>query len=145
LDESVNNARGNLKAALQRRLDLAPNLVETVKGYAAHERETLEAVAKARQQAITAGNIDQRLAAEQGLSSAMSRLLVVVERYPDLKASHGFRQLQDQLEVTQRVQKYNTAVRGFPTVILASLLGYQPKENFSAASEAQQAPKVQLK
>jgi LemA protein len=157
LDESINNARGNLEADLQRRLDLIPNLVETVKGYAGHERETLEAVTKARQQVTSAGNLDQRLNAEQGLSSALSRLMVVVERYPDLKASQGFRQLQDQLEGTenrikvsrrdfnQRVQEFNTVVRGFPTVILARLLGYQPKEAFTAAPEAQQAPKVQFK
>ncbi len=157
LDEGVNNARANLEADLQRRMDLIPNLVETVKGYAGHERETLENVIKARQQVAAAGDLDQRLAAEQGLSGALSRLMVVVERYPDLKASQNFRQLQDQLEGTenrikvsrrdfnQRVQDYNTAIRGFPTLILARLLGYQPKLGFTAAPEAQQAPKVQFK
>ncbi len=157
LDEGVNTARANLDADLQRRLDLIPNLVETVKGYAGHERETLEAVTKARQQVTAAPTQAQKLEANQELTGALSRLLVVVERYPDLKANQNFRALQDQLEGTEnrikvsrrdynlKVQDYNTTIRSFPTVLLAGLMGHQPKQAFAAAAEAQQAPKVQFK
>jgi LemA protein len=156
LDESVNKARSDIEVTLQRRLDLIPNLVNTVKGYAAHERETLEAVVKARQQVVSAGDLAAKLKANQELSGALSRLLVVVERYPDLKASANFRDLQAQLEGTenriavartrfnQAVLSYNTAIRRFPTLILARLLGYAPKQGFAGAPEAQKAPKVKF-
>jgi LemA protein len=154
LDETVNKAQADVEVTLQRRLDLIPNLVETVRGYAAHERDTLEAVTKARQQVAQAPNLDAKLQANQALTSALGRLLVVVERYPDLKANQGFRQLQDQLEGTENriavartrynnaVLEYNRTVRGFPTLILARLLGYQPRPVWQAAPEAQKAPKV---
>ena len=156
LDEAVVKARSNVEVTLQRRLDLIPNLVETVKGYASHERETLEAVTKARQQAAGAPNLPQKLAANQELTSALGRLMVVVERYPDLKASANFRSLQDQLEGTenriavarnrynQAVQEYNTAIRSFPAVILARILGFESKEAFTAQAGAHQAPKVKF-
>jgi LemA protein len=156
LDEQVNQAKSNIEVTLQRRLDLIPNLVETVKGYASHERETLEGVTKARQQVAAAPTLEGKLMANQGLTSALGRLMVVVERYPDLKASQNFRALQDQLEGTenriavartrynQAILAYNTAIRRFPTLILARLLGYTPKQGFAATAEAQQAPKVKF-
>ena len=156
LDEAVKQAQDNINADLQRRLDLIPNLVATVKGYAAHERETLEAVIKARSRATGAVNLPEKLAANQALTSALSRLLLVVERYPQLKADRNFRALQDQLEGTenrinvsrkrynQAVKEYNTAIRRFPTVIIARLLGFTPKQGFQAAAEAKTAPKVKF-
>ena len=156
LDEAVNKAQADVEVTLQRRLDLIPNLVETVRGYAAHERDTLEAVTKARQQVAAAPGLAEKLRADQALTGALGRLLVVVERYPDLKASQNFRALQDQLEGTENrigvarsryntaVQDYNRAVRSFPTVILARLMGYQPRPVWQAAPEAQSAPKVQF-
>ncbi len=156
LDEAVTKAKADVEVVIQRRLDLIPNLVETVRGYATHERETLEAVTKARQQVVQAPTLDQKLAENQRLTGALGRLLVAVERYPDLKASQNFRSLQDQLEGTENriavarnrynaaIQEYNLAIRRFPTVIMASLLGYTPKEGFAAAPEAQSAPKVKF-
>jgi LemA protein len=156
LDEQVGQAKSNIEVTLQRRLDLIPNLVETVKGYAGHERQTLEAVTKARQQVNAAPNLAGKLQANAALTSALSRLLVVVERYPDLKASSNFRALQDQLEGTenriavartrynQAILSYNTAIRSFPTLILARLMGFNAKESFQAAPEAQKAPKVKF-
>jgi LemA protein len=156
LEEQVNQAGANIEVQLNRRLDLIPNLVETVKGYASHERETLEAVVKARQQAVSAGNLPQKMEANQQLSSALSRLLVVVERYPDLKASQNFRALQDQLEGTENrisvartryneaVKQYNTTIRTFPTVLLAKFMNFQAKQLFAAPEAAKQAPKVKF-
>jgi LemA protein len=157
LDETVNKAQNDIETQLQRRLDLIPNLVETVKGYAAHERETLEAVVKARQQGTAATTLEQKAAASQEMTSALSRLMVVVERYPDLKANQNFRSLQDQLEGTENriavartrfntaVQDYNQTIRGFPTVLMASMMGFQPKQGFAAQAQAKEAPKVQFK
>ncbi len=157
LDETVIKAQSDVEVNLQRRLDLVPNLVETVKGYASHERETLEAVVKARQVGAQATSIDQKLQASQELSSALSRLMVVVERYPDLKANQNFRALQDQLEGTenriavartrynQAVQEYNQGIRSFTTVLLARMMGYQPRQGFAAQPQAKEAPKVQFK
>ena len=156
LEEQVKQASANVEVVLNRRLDLIPNLVETVKGYASHERETLEAVIKARKQAVSAGSLPEKLEANQMLSSALSRLLVVVERYPDLKASSNFRALQDQLEGTENrisvartryneaVKQYNTSIRSFPTVFLAKIMGFEAKKPFAAPEAAKQAPKVKF-
>jgi LemA protein len=156
LDERVEQARADIEVQLNRRLDLVPNLVETVKGYAAHERETLQGVTEARQQVVKAQGLPAKLAANQELSSALTRLLAVVERYPDLKASQNFRMLQDQLEGTENrisvartryneaVRAYNTAIRSFPTVILANLMGFDAKEPFQAPEGAKEAPKVKF-
>ena len=156
LQERVAKARADVEVQLNRRLDLIPNLVETVKGYAAHERQTLEAVIKARRQVAAAGTLAQKLAANQGLTQALGRLMVVVERYPQLKASQNFRALQDQLEGTENriavartryneaVRAYNTAIRRFPTVIVARLLGFAPEQTFAAPTQARQAPKVKF-
>ncbi len=166
LQEQVDGQWGNVENVYQRRADLIPNLVETVKGYAAHERETLEAVIQARAQAtqVQAQLTPEALedpqalakfqAAQQGLSSALARLMVVVEQYPDLKANQNFRDLQAQLEGTENriaverrrfnevAQGYNTAVRRFPASILAGMFGFGRKAYFEAAEGAQNAPKV---
>jgi LemA protein len=166
-EEAVFKAWGNVESSLQRRADLIPNLVETVKGYAAHEKETLEAVINARAKA-TAVNIStsdlgsaeamQRLGAAQGeLSSALARLMVVVERYPDLKANQNFRDLQNQLEGTenrinvarqrynQAVETFNFSIRKFPNSLTNSLLlNLERKEYFKADEGAKEVPKVKF-
>ena len=163
LDETVKSAWSQVENQYQRRADLIPNLVNTVKGYADHERETLEAVINARARAtgvtIEPGALNaetlQRFQDAQGqLSSALSRLMVVMERYPDLKANEQFRELQVQLEGTenriaverrrfnQTAQEYNTVVRSFPAVILAGVFNFSQRPYFAAESGAQHAPTV---
>jgi LemA protein len=167
LEENVFQSWSNVESNLQRRADLVPNLVQTVKGYAAHERETLEAVVNARAKAtslnITAKDLGdaaamQRLQAAQGeLSSALSRLMVVVERYPDLKANQNFLDLQNQLEGTENrinvarqrynaaVQAFNYAIRKFPNSLTNSLLLHlERKEYFKAEEGAKEVPKVKF-
>ncbi len=164
-EEAVQKAWGNVESSLQRRADLIPNLVATVKGYASHEKETLEAVVNARSKAtsinLTAKDLSdpqamQKLQQAQGeLSSALSRLMVVVERYPDLKANQNFLDLQNQLEGTEnRInvarQRYNTAVetfnysiRKFPNSLTNKLmLHLERKEYFKADEAAKAVPKV---
>jgi len=166
-EERVFSAWGNVESSLQRRADLIPNLVETVKGYAAHERETLEAVIDARAKAtavnISAENLSdaaamQQMTAAQGeLSSALSRLMVVVERYPNLKANRNFINLQNQLEATenqinvarqrynQAVERFNYAIRKFPNNLTNSfLLNLERKQYFRADEGAREAPEVQF-
>jgi LemA protein len=166
-EEQVFKAWGDIEASLQRRADLIPNLVETVKGYAAHEKETLQAVVEARAKATSVqlspqqlGNAQamQKLQQAQGqLSSALSRLMVVVERYPDLKANQNFMDLQNQLEGTENrinvarqryndaVQQFNSMVRRFPYSLTNSLLLHlQRKEYFKAESGAEKAPSVKF-
>lgn len=162
-DEGVNTAWAQVENQYQRRVDLIPNLVNTVKGYANFEQETLTGVIEARSKATAVtidpsnlspeaiANFDQ---AQQGLSSALSRLLVTIERYPDLKASTQFQQLQVQLEGTenriaverrnfnQEVQGYNTYIRSFPKNLYANLFGFDEKGYFQAISGADTAPKV---
>ena len=166
-EEAVFKAWGDVESSLQRRADLIPNLVEVVKGYASHEKETLQAVIEARAKA-TAVNISasdlsnpqamQRLSGAQGaLSSALSRLMVVVERYPDLKANQNFLDLQNQLEGTenrinvarqrynQAVETFNFSIRRFPNSLTNSLmLHLERKEYFKAEEGAAQAPKVKF-
>jgi LemA protein len=164
-EEAVMKAWGDVESTLQRRADLIPNLVEVVKGYATHEKETLQAVIDARAKAtsvnLTAKDLGnpqamQRLQEAQGqLSSALSRLMVVVERYPDLKANQNFMDLQNQLEGTENritvarqrynaaVEKFNFAIRKFPNSLTNSLmLHLERKEYFKADAAAQAAPKV---
>jgi LemA protein len=166
-EENVFLAWGNVESNLQRRADLIPNLVEVVKGYAAHEKETLQAVIEARAKAtavqinpadLSSADAMNRLLQTQGqLSSALSRLMVVVERYPDLKANQNFLDLQNQLEGTEnRInvarQRYNEAVnlfnysiRKFPNSLTNSLLLHlKAKEYFKAEEGARQAPKVKF-
>ena len=165
MDEGVQTKWADVETQYQRRADLIPNLVNTVKGYAAHESETLQAVVEARAKA-TSMNIDpSNMSAEQianfqkaqdGVSSALSRLLVTVEKYPDLKANENFKELQVQLEVTENrisvarrdynesARKYNTTLRSFPKNILAGMFGFEKKAYFEAQEGSEQAPTVQF-
>lgn len=154
LDENVKSAWANVENQLQRRADLVPNLVETVKGYASHEREVLTAVTEARAKVGGATTPQEKIKANQQLTSALSRLLLVVERYPDLKASANFRALQDELAGTEnRIaverRRYNEAARTlnstrrkFPYLIFAGSFDEAPY--FEAEEGAEKAPKVQF-
>ncbi|MFK5879219.1 MAG: LemA family protein [Flavobacteriaceae bacterium] len=155
----------NVESAYQRRADLIPNLVNTVKGYAEHEQETLQGVVEARAKA-TSTTIDpsnvtpEQMAAFQqnqsGLSSALSRLMVVVEKYPDLKANQNFLELQSQLEGTENrinvernrfngmVKGYNIMIRKFPGKLLAGMFGFEPMVLFAAAAGSEVAPTVEF-
>ncbi len=165
MDEGVQTKWADVETQYQRRADLIPNLVNTVKGYAAHESETLQAVVEARAKA-TSMNIDpSNMSAEQianfqkaqdGVSSALSRLLVTVEKYPDLKANENFKELQVQLEGTENrisvarrdynesARKYNTTLRSFPKNILAGMFGFEKKAYFEAQEGSEQALTVQF-
>lgn len=165
-EEGVGSAWAQVENVYQRRADLIPNLVSTVKGYAAHEAETLQNVVEARakvsQMSISSDIINdpQKLQAFQdaqsGLSSALNRLLVVVERYPDLKASQNFLALQNQLEGTENriaverrrfnesARGFNTYRRTFPNVIIANMMGFEKKAYFEADEGAEQAPEVRF-
>ncbi len=165
LEEGVTGAWAQVENVYQRRADLIPNLVNTVKGYAEFEQTTLTQVIEARSKAtgvnINAENLDessiqQFQQAQEGLSSALSRLMVVVERYPDLKANQNFLDLQSQLEGTenritverrnfnQTAQDYNAQIRRFPNNIFAGLFGFDRKAYFEAEQGADQAPEVQF-
>ncbi len=167
MEEAVFSAWGDIESNLQRRADLIPNLVATVKGYAAHEKETLEAVINARAKATSVqlspkdlGNaqaMQQLLNAQGGLSSALARLMVVVERYPDLKANQNFLDLQNQLEGTENrinvarqrynkaAEQFNGAIRKFPNNLTNNfLLNLERKEYFQAESGAKEAPKIKF-
>ncbi len=165
-EEGVNSAWAQVENVYQRRLDLVPNLVETVKGYAAHEKETLQNVVNARSKVTQMGispaiiNDPAQLAkfqeAQTALTSALSRLLVVVEKYPDLKASQNFLMLQTQLEGTENritverrrfneaAQDFNAFRRRFPNVIVANLIGFKNKAYFQADQDAKTAPQVKF-
>lgn len=167
MEESVKQKWSQVENVYQRRADLIPNLVEVVKGYAGHERETLEAVINARSKVggqVNVGsdvlNNPQAFAkfqqAQGALTSALQRLMVVVERYPELKADGRFADLQTQLEGTENrisvergrfneaVQIYNTAVRKFPDMILANMFGFREKVYFKADAGAEKAPQVKF-
>ncbi len=164
-DEKVNNAWADVETQYQRRADLIPNLVETVKGYAEHESETLQKVIEARAKAtsinvdpnnLTEEALQQYQQAQGELGNALGRLLVSIERYPDLKANQNFLELQSQLEGTENrinnardkfntaAKEFNTMVRKFPANIVASLFGFKNKTYFAASDTAQEAPKVQF-
>ncbi len=167
MEESVNKAWADIEANLQRRADLIPNLVEVVKGYASHERETLQAVIEARAKAtsvqLSAEDLGSAQAMQQfqdaqgSLSSALSRLMVVAERYPELKANQNFLDLQNQLEGTenrlnvarqrynQAVEQFNSAIRGFPYNLTNNfLLNLERKEYFKADSASRQVPEIKF-
>jgi LemA protein len=165
MDEGVQNKWADVETQYQRRADLIPNLVNTVKGYAAHEKETLEGVVKARSEAtsvkidaenMTAEQMAQYQKAQNGVSSALSKLLLVVEKYPDLKANQNFLELQSQLEGTENritvarrdfngaAKEYNTAIRKFPKNILAGMFGFEKKAYFEAQEGAEKVPEVQF-
>ena len=154
LDEGVNNSWAQVETVLQRRYDLIPNLVETVKGYVSHEKEVLIEVTRARASVGGASTINDKIQANNQLTSALSRLLVVVEKYPDLKANQNFIRLQDELAGTEnRIaverKRYNDAVtilnkkiRTFPTNFIAGWFNIEQRIYFEAPKEAQEAPKV---
>jgi LemA protein len=145
--QRVNQSFADVDVQLKQRHDLIPNLVETVKGYASHERGTLEAVIKARQTAIAAPGIEQKVAAENMLSGALRQLFALSEAYPDLKANQNFQQLQSELSDIENklaaarrffnnaVQEYNTGIQQFPAVILAGTLGFSQKEFFDLGGD----------
>lgn len=164
-DEQVKAAWSQVENVYQRRADLIPNLVATVKGYAEHESETLESVVAARARAtqitvdpdnLDAGQIAEFQNAQGELSQALGRLIMLTENYPDLKANQNFRDLQAQLEGTENristermkfneaARSYNTMVRSFPKNIIASMFGFETKGYFEASEGAQNAPKVEF-
>lgn len=165
MDENVSNQWANVETQYQRRADLIPNLVNTVKGYAAHEKETLEGVIAARSQAtqikvdptdLTPEKLAEYQKAQGQLATALGKLLAITENYPDLKANQNFLELQAQLEGTENrinvgrknfndaAKTYNTAIRRFPKNILAGMFGFDKRAYFEAAEGAEQAPQVQF-
>ncbi len=163
--EKATTALANVQSAYQRRADLIPNLVETVKGYAAHEQGTFEAVVNARAKAtqitldptnLTPEKLKEYQQAQGELGSALGRLIAVQENYPDLKANENFKDLRVQLEGTENrinearnkynavVQDYNVVIRSFPKNIFAGLFGFNKMDKFEADADAQKAPKVQF-
>jgi len=155
-DQQVKAAWAQVQNVLQRRADLIPNLVETVKGYAAHEKEVFENVAEARSRLAGATSPREATVANAGLTSALGRLLAIAENYPALKANENFIRLQDELAGTvnriavermrynEAVQAFNTSIKRFPTNFLARMLGFSEKEYFEAEPGAQEAPKVKF-
>jgi LemA protein len=156
MDEGVKAAWAQVENQLQRRYDLIPNYVETVKGYAAHEKEVFLKVTEARSKVAGAKSINDKIQANNQLSSALSRLLVVVERYPDLKANTNFIRLQDELAGTENriaverrrfnetVRIFNTKIRSFPTNMIAGIFGFEKAAFFEVPKERQEAPKVKF-
>ena len=152
----VDNAWAQIDVQLQRRLDLIPNLVETVKGYASHERGTLDEVTEARAAVVNAGTPAGKMEADNMLTGALKSLFAVAEAYPDLKANVNFQQLQAELSSTEdkisymrqsyndTVMKYNTAIQTFPAVLFAGMMGFSQRESFDAAAGSDVAPKVQF-
>ncbi len=156
MNEQVNGQWSQVENQLQRRADLIPNLVNTVKGYTEHEEKTIQAVADARAKLAGAQQPADMAEANDQLTGALNRLLVIAERYPDLKANQNFQALQDELAGTENriavarrdynmaVQNYNGQLRSFPTNIWAGIFGFSAKEYFKASAQAQQAPAVQF-
>jgi LemA family protein len=155
-EESVDTAYSNVSVMLERRADLIPNLVNTVKGYMEHGTEVIENITTARENLLGAKNIDEQMEANDQLTSSLDALMVVVENYPDLKASENFIQLSDELAGTENristarkdyndeVKSYNTAIKKFPTNILASMFGFEQKEYFEAKESATEVPEVEF-
>lgn len=154
LRNRVDNAWAQVDVQLQRRLDLIPNLVETVKGYAGHENDTLRQVTQARSAMADAGSPQARMQADSMLTNALKSLFAVAEAYPDLKANANFQQLQTELASTEDkisymrqsyndvVMLYNNAIQTFPGVLVAGLFRFDKRESFDAEASADQAPKV---
>ncbi|MCZ8537486.1 MULTISPECIES: LemA family protein [Paenisporosarcina] len=153
-EENVDQAYAQVENQLQRRIDLIPNLVETVKGFAKQEKDVIDSVTEARARLAGAGSPEDQAAANDELSGALSRLLVVVENYPELKSDANFRQLMDELAGTENrlsvarqdynnaVSDYNRKVKRFPGALIAGIFGFDEKEYFKAEAGAEEAPKV---
>jgi len=156
LDEAVKSSWAQVENQLQRRFDLIPNLVETVKGYAKQEKDVLVEVTNARARVGGAATVPDKISANNELTGALSRLLVVVEKYPDLKSNQNFMRLQDELAGTENrisverkryneaVQAYNVAIRSFPANLLAGLYGFGKAAFFEAPAAAKAAPQVKF-
>lgn len=165
IDESVNTAWSNVENQYQRRADLIPNLVNTVKGYAAHEKETFQAVTEARSKAtqmsihadeLTPEKMQEYQKAQGEVGAALSRLLAITEAYPELKANENFKELQAQLEGTENrisverknfnevARSYNTSIRTFPRTIIAGICGFDKRPYFEAEEGANKAPEVKF-
>ena len=154
--ENVDSKWSQVDNQLQRRSDLIPNLVNTVKGYAAHEKEVFQSVSDARVKMAGARSVSDKLAANTELNSALSRLLAVAENYPQLKADQNFRQLQDELSGTENriavarkdyndaVQSYNTKIKSLPYSLFAGVLGFTARDYFQVEETARTVPKVQF-
>jgi LemA protein len=152
--QAVKNEFSNVDVQLQRRADLIPNLVNTVKGYTKHEEQVFSEIADARSRLLNAKTVDEKSDANAQVSSALGRLLVLTENYPNLKADQQFLRLQDELAGTEnriavarrdynvKVLDYNTSRQRFPTVIFASVMGFQPADEFKADPGSREAPKV---
>ena len=164
-DEKVSEAWANVETVYQRRADLIPNLVNTVKGYAAHEQETLQSVTNARANATnitidpstaTTEDMKRYMAAQQEVGSALGRLIAIAENYPDLKANQNFLELQKQLEGTENristerrkynetVKSFNASIRRFPTNLIAGIFGFEKRSMFEAQEGAEVAPVVEF-
>ncbi len=154
MDVNVTEKWAQVENQMQRRYDLIPNLINTVKGYAKHEKEVFENIAASRAKLAGAGSVKDKMQAAQGMEGALSRLLMVVENYPDLKANANFTRLMDELagaenrltverqRYNQAIKEYNLTIRKFPSSIIANQLGYEKKDMFQMAAEAKTAPKV---
>ena len=154
LEQKVNTAESNIDTQLQRRSDLIPNLVSTVKGYAAQEKEIFTDIANARSRLSGAANVTEQANADNDLSNALSRLLVIVERYPELKSNENFKDLSIQLEGTENriviarqdyntaVTEYNMKIKKFPSNIMASIFGFKEKPLYKASEGAKEVPSV---
>ncbi len=152
----VNTQFSNIDVQLQRRADLIPNLVETVKGYAKHEEGVFKDIADARSRLLSAQTPNEKIAANDQVSGALGRLLVLTENYPDLKSNQNFLRLQDELAGTENriqvarqdynkvVQDYNTSRQQFPTVVMANILGFEPAAEFKATEGSRENPKVKF-
>ncbi len=150
------NAYAQIDVQLKRRYDLIPNLVETVKGYASHEKETLERVIQARNMAISATGVKEQAAAENMLTGALKSIFALSEAYPDLKANQNFMQLQEELTSTENrigfarqhyndtVEGYNTKIQSFPTNVLAGMFGFRDEDFFEIEAAAREAPQVKF-
>ncbi|WP_054694296.1 LemA family protein [Syntrophomonas palmitatica] len=155
-NENIDNKWGDVENYLQRRADLIPNLVETTRAYAAQETKIFTGIAEARAKLAGANTVAEKAQADAELSGALSRLLVVVERYPQLKSNQNFQQLADELAGTENrlavarkdynaaVRAYNTRIKKFPGNIVAGMAGFEPREYFEAAEGTQKAPQVKF-
>jgi len=156
LQETINNSQAEIANQLQRRFDLIPNLVETVKGFAAQEKSIMEDIAAARTRYAGAQGLGDKLAADTALGNALSRLLVIVENYPDLKSNQTFIRLMDELAGTENriavarkryndsVKEYNAAIRRFPGNVIARFFNFEERAYFEAPAETKKPPKVKF-